>query len=164
MTLHELRRSARHDRLWRIAAAFSIGWAACLPVRGADGATIDLRFRDLFEAPIGPRGLVISDKLRAADGHTVRITGYMVAQEDPVPGRFFLTPLPVSMSEHADGEADDLPPSTVVVVMPPAERDLALPHTRGLLALTGTLRVGREEMPDGRVAWVRLELDPRPGR
>jgi hypothetical protein len=48
--------------------------------------------------------------------------------------------------------------------MPPAERDLALPHTRGLLALTGTLRVGREEMPDGRVGWVRLELDPRPGR
>jgi hypothetical protein len=148
--------------------------AVWTPVLAADDAPIaltvrtqpvrDLLFRDLFESPIGPRGLVFSDKLRAADGHTVRITGYMVAQEDPVPGRFFLTPLPVSMSEHADGEADDLPPSTVVVVMPPAERERALPHTRGLLALTGTLRVGREEIPDGRVAWVRLELDPRPGR
>jgi hypothetical protein len=125
---------------------------------------IDLRFRDLYESLIGPRGLTISDKLRAADGHIVRIAGYMVAQEDPVPGRFFLTPLPVSMSEHTDGAADDLPPATVVVFMPAAERDLALPHTRGLLALTGTLRVGREEMPDGRVAWVRLEPDLRPGR
>ena len=65
------------------------------------------------------------------------------------------------MSEHADGEADDLPPSTIVVIMPPAERSAALPHTRGLLQLTGTLQLGREEQDDGRVSWLRLLLEPR---
>ncbi|MEX8493922.1 hypothetical protein [Sphaerotilus sp.] len=120
-----------------------------------------LRFSEFFASPIGIEGLQLTDQLRAAAGRRVRITGYMVAQEFPRPGRFFLTPRPLVMSEHADGDADDLPPSTVVVILPPAESDLTPMRTRGLLQLTGTLSVGRQELDDGRVSWVRLALEPR---
>ena len=64
------------------------------------------------------------------------------------------------MSEHADGEADDLPASAVLVWMPPADALAVLPHTHGRLQLTGRLEVGREEASDGRVNWVRLHLEP----
>ncbi len=47
----------------------------------------------------------------------------MVLQESPVAGRFLLTPRPVQMSQHADGEADDLPPSTVTVYLDAIQND-----------------------------------------
>ncbi len=122
----------------------------------------DLRFRDMFRMPIGPAGLEPSDTLRALQGQRVRITGYMVAQENQPVGKFFLTPVPLRMSEHADGDADDLTPNTVVVFMPTAEETLPLPHTSGLLQLTGTLQYGRHTLDDGRVVWLRLILEPRP--
>ncbi len=121
----------------------------------------ELRFRDIFQFPAGPRGLEPSAKVLALNGQRVRITGYMVAQQEPPMGRFFLTPRPLHMSEDADGDADDLPPNTVVVLMPAAEQQLALPHTPGLLQLTGTLLYGRHQLGDGRVVWLRLQLDPR---
>ncbi len=65
------------------------------------------------------------------------------------------------MSEHADGDAYDLPPATVVVEMPARDGALPLPHTAGLLQLTGVQRVGRPELPDGRVVWVPLLLEHR---
>lgn len=124
-------------------------------------APIDLRFADFFATPVGPRGLEPGTRLLAADGQQVSITGYMVAQERPRAGRFFLAPRPIVMSEHADGEADDLPPATLLVLMPPEEADVTPLRTRGLLRLTGTLQVGRQELDDGRVSWVRLHLAPR---
>ncbi len=121
---------------------------------------LELKFSQFFQQPIGARGLTLSDALKAADGREVRLVGYMVAQEQPRPGRFWLTPRPVRMSEHADGEADDLPPSTVTVQLAPSQTDRLVPHQDGLLVLTGRLRVGRVEDETGRVSWVRLELPP----
>ena len=83
----------------------------------------------------------------------------MVAQERPTPGRFMLAPLPIRMSEHADGDADDLPPATVTVHLSPAQRDRIVAHHDGLVSLGGTLDLGRVEENDGRVSWVRLHLD-----
>ena len=120
----------------------------------------ELRFRDFFRPPVGPTGLDISDTLRQADGQTVRLVGYMVQQESPAAGRFMLAPRPVQMSEHADGEADDLPPATVTVYLDPEQRDWAVPHVRGLVAVSGRLSVSRLEEQDGRVSWVRLQLEP----
>ncbi len=129
---------------------------------GFDSAnsTPELRFRDIFKFPAGPRGLEPSATVLALQGQRVRITGYMVAQQAPPTGRFFLTPRPLHMSEEADGDADDLPPNTVVVLMPAAQQQ-PLPHTPGLLQLTGTLLYGRHQLSDGRVVWLRLQLDPR---
>lgn len=119
----------------------------------------ELRFREFFRSPVGPTGLEISDALRRADGAPIRLVGYMVLQENPAAGRFLLTPRPVQMSQHADGEADDLPPATVAVYLDPSQNDWVVPYVRGLAAVSGVLAVGRHEESDGRVSWVRLQLD-----
>jgi hypothetical protein len=141
-----------------LTMALTMAPAQAEPV-DAGAAPQDLRFRDFFASPIGPRGLEMTAALKAADGKRVQLTGYMVAQEDAPTGHFFLTPLPLRMSEHADGDADDLPPSTVLVVMPTRDAGHTLSHTPGLLRLTGVLKVGRHQMDDNRVVWVRLLLD-----
>jgi hypothetical protein len=145
-------------------AAFWMGAAQPqVPVGGGaarPGNPTELRFRDFFSAPIGPRGLEFSDTLRQSDGQAVRLTGYMVQLETPTPGFFLLTPRPVQVSEHADGDADDLPPATVVVRLDASQQAWAVPHVRGLISVTGTLSVGRYAEPDGRVSWVRLQLQP----
>ena len=124
----------------------------------------DLRFQDFFKLPVGAKGLEISSALRQADGKTVALTGYMVQQEVPSHGVFLLTPRPVQMSEHADGDADDLPPATVLVKLSPEQNDWAVPHVRGLIRITGVLSVGREEGRNGRVSWVQLQLAPEATR
>jgi hypothetical protein len=151
-------------------AAFWMGTAQPQVISGTKVArqVSELRFRDFFASPVGPQGLVISDTLREADGQIVRLVGYMVQQEQPVPGRFMLTPRPVQMSEHADGEADDLPPATVLVYLDPSQADWQVPHVRGLVAVSGLLKVGRheEDAPggQGRVSWVQMQLAPDSAR
>ena len=146
--------------LLTIATLLSVAMA---PTRAAQPSVAapapELSFRDFFHLPVGPTGLALSERLRQAQGQTVRLVGYMVQQENPLPGRFMLTPRPVQMSEHADGDADDLPPATVTVYLDPSQSDWKLPHTRGLVAVTGELAVGRLEESDGRVSWVRLRLN-----
>lgn len=127
-------------------------------------ASTELRFRDFFRTPIGPQGVEFSDTLKKAHGTQVRLTGYMVQQEQATPGRFLLTPRPVQMAEQADGEADDLPAATVTVYLDPSQQDWAVPHVHGLIEVSGQLLVGRHESPDGRIAWVRLQLAPDAAR
>jgi hypothetical protein len=103
--------------------------------------------------------LQISATLREAQGKKVSLQGYVVQQEVASPGQFLLTPRPVQMSQHADGEADDLPPATVLVSLPAEQQDWLVAYTRGLVEVVGVLDVGRQEGPDGRVSWVRLQLD-----
>lgn len=118
-----------------------------------------LRMIEFFQFPVGPKGLQISPTLREAQGKRVAIQGYVVQQEVAVPGKFLLTPRPVQMSQHADGEADDLPPATLLVSLPADQQDWMVAYTRGLVEVVGVLDVGREEGKDGRVTWVRLQLD-----
>ncbi len=120
-----------------------------------------IAFADFYRQPIGARGLETSDTLRRAEGRRVTLTGYIVAQEEPSAGRFLLTPRPVRMSEHADGDADDLPPSTVTVVLDASQRQRIVAHVPGLVTLTGRLELGRAEAADGRVSWLRLHLPPQ---
>lgn len=119
----------------------------------------DLTFREFFKLPIGPRGLEPTEKLVSLDGKRVRILGYMVHQEQATPGRFILSPLLVSMSEIADGPADDMPASAVFVHLPETDHRI-ISYTRRPLLLTGRLGLGSEEEPDGRVSYVRLYPDP----
>lgn len=144
--------------------------AALLTVAGLPAAAqavsppLSLKFADFYQRPVGPLGLEPTPQLREADGRTVRLVGWMVAQEAASPGYFLLTPRPVRMSEHADGDADDLPPTTVLVRLPPPAAGQRVPHQDGLLELVGRLSVGRAVEPDGRVSWVRLELPDTPAR
>jgi hypothetical protein len=142
--------------LWIAAAQLAAPAAA-----QSAGDALDLRFASFFRQPVGPQGLQLGEGLLAAQGRRVRLVGYMVAQEHPAAGRFLLTPRPVRMSEHADGAADDLPPSTVTVLLDEQQRERVIAYQPGLIALTGRLEVGRGEDAAGRVSWVRLHLEPQ---
>lgn len=155
--------SAHWARILARASLAALCYTSALaqtPASSPPAPVTELRFQDFFTLPVGPKGLEISPALRQANGQVVTLTGYMVQQEEPTPGEILLTPRPVQMSEHADGEADDLPPATVRVLLAPTQRDWAVPHVRGLVRLTGQLVVGRLEGEDGRVSWVRLQLEP----
>ena len=147
--------------LWAVACALGAGILTATPARAQTPEPtppLALPWRDFFQSPIGPLGLVVSDKLRQAQGQQVRISGYMVQQESGKPGQFLLTPRPVLMSQHADGEADDLPPATVLVTLATEHHDRMVAYTRGVMDVIGVLDVGRQEGADGRVSWVRLQL------
>ena len=100
----------------------------------------------------------MNDRLLQAQGRQVQLRGYMVQQEKLAPGQFLLAQHPVLMSQHADGEADDLPPATVLVELAPEQQDSFVAYTRGVIVVVGELDIGRKEGPDGRVTWVRLRL------
>jgi hypothetical protein len=156
--------SSANLSLRHLLASIALLWLGLAQAQVIAPATpvepVELRFTDFFQMPVGPRGMALSQALRQADGRAVRLVGYMVQQEIPQPGRFMLTPRPVQMSEHADGEADDLPAATVMVYLDPSQQGWKLAHARGLLELRGRLSVGRFEEADGRVSWVRLQLAP----
>lgn len=158
-TLQTLTRSIAHGSCGALLAlTLSPVWAQAEPEPLAPPA---LAMQSFFQRPIGPKGLVISDTLKQYQGQSVRLTGYVVQQEVATLGRFLLTPRPVQMSQHADGEADDLPPATVFVRLDASQQDWAVVQARGLVEVTGTLDVGRLEESDGRVSWFRLQLDPQ---
>ena len=118
----------------------------------------ELRFRDLFRLPVGPKGLEPTERLRALDGKQVRMMGYMVHQEQPMANRLILAAMPISMSEDEDGLADDLPPNVVFVhLLHSPETPMA--YQRGVLKFTGTLSVRPKEEVDGRVSSVRLLVE-----
>jgi hypothetical protein len=142
-------------------AAFWMGAAQPQVAMGKVARQVtELRFRDFFNMPMGPTGLDTSDILRQADGHTVRLVGYMVQQKTPVPGHFILAPRPVQMSEQADGEADNLPLVTVVVYLDPSQQDWAVPHVQGLVAVNGTLSVNPPNALGVHRSAVSLQLGP----
>lgn len=130
------------------------------PAAHAAQAPLALGFGDFFVQPIGPRGLQPTPALLAAQGREVRLVGFMVQREHAQPGRFLLTPRPLAMAEHADGEADDLPAATVTVLLPEAQRMRVVSHLPGPVALTGVLEYGPAEDDTGRVSWLRLRLSP----
>jgi hypothetical protein len=145
-------------RLLPLLALTGVIGLIALPARAAP--PLELAFGDFFAQPIGPRGLEPTPALKAAAGHEVRLVGFMVQREQPQAGSFLLTPRPVSMAEHADGDADDLPASTVTVVLPASQRQRLVVHQAGPVTLTGRLEYGPAEDETGRVSWLRLHLAP----
>ncbi len=121
-------------------------------------AAAELKFGDMFKRPIGPRGLEPSAKLLSLDGQRVRLVGYMARQaaELDVPGLMILVPLPVALGDEDESFADDLPASAAYVHLADSPNAL-LPYRPGLLSLTGTLELGPQAEPDGRVSFVRLQ-------
>lgn len=154
----------RHDFGALVAALLLAAWVPLalgqtIAQQSLQVDSVHLRMSEFFQFPVGPKGLQISPALREAQGKKVSLQGYVVQQEVAAPGQFLLTPRPVQMSQHADGEADDLPPATVLVSLAAEQQDWLVAYTRGLVELVGVLDVGRQEGPDGRVSWVRLQLD-----
>jgi hypothetical protein len=121
---------------------------------------VDLQLQHLYEFPVGPLGLAPTAELKRLAGRRVRITGYMVEEQEPLAGQFKLTLLPVKLAEREDGPADDLPAATVVVHLSSANALRAVKFDPNPIVVTGTLELGPREEPDGRISQVRLLLDP----
>lgn len=120
---------------------------------------VNLAFKDFFQFPIGSNGLVYSHQLLDSNHKRVRLSGYMVQQEQKTPGLFLLSPRPIVMNQHADGPADDLPASTVFVELSPEQSNRIVAYARGVIEVNGVLNLGRKEHSDGMVSWIRIELD-----
>lgn len=142
-----------------LALPFAVNAQRCIS-HSSDQPLTELQFGSFFKSPVGPAGLEPTETLLKANGKSICLVGYMVKQEAPSIGRFFLTPLPLETHEHADGEADDLPASTVMVYLDESQKDLVIPHSTGLLAIQGLLTVGRREDQQGRISWIQLQLAP----
>ena len=157
-------RPASASRRLRLRPFSTLLLAACSCTLALAQGVPELRLTEFFKPARSPAGLEMSASLLAAQDQTVRLVGYMVQQERAHPGRFMLSPRPVQMSEHADGDADDLPASVVTVYLDDSQHDWVVPFARGLIGITGQLRLGRLEETDGRVSWVRLRLPPQATR
>jgi len=135
----------------------AIGSPTGLPPLPAD--LTELKFSEFFVSPVGPRGLVLTDKLANLDGKRVRMVGYMVEQHEGPPGKFIFSALPLQLHDHDSALADDLPASVVHVTVPTCV-GREVPHVPGLMLLTGRLNVGHRDEADGRTSFVRMDLDP----
>jgi hypothetical protein len=125
----------------------------------APAGVTDLKFSEMFRMPVGPQGLEASDKLQSLDGKRVRLVGYMVTQDRAYNDFLILTPTPVMLGDEDESLSDDLPVTSMFVHLAPGTAAKTLPNVRGLMQLTGTLRLGSHEEPDGHVSSMRLELD-----
>lgn len=119
----------------------------------------ELKFAEFYRTPVGPRGLEYTDRLVSLRGKEVRVLGYMVRQDQPVPRAFLLSPVAMTLHENEYGFCDDLPPQILHVLISDAEPP-KVPFTPGLLLLTGRLDLGPRQEPDGRVSHMRLFLNP----
>jgi len=119
----------------------------------------EMAFKDFFQMPFGPKGLAFTPKALALDGQWVSITGYMVKVEQAVPGEFILSPRPVEINDHADGDANDLPAHAIRVILDASQSATWVPHRSGLIQLKGRLSLGRQESATLQVSWIRLHLE-----
>lgn len=117
-------------------------------------AASELSFREFYQLPVGPYGLEPTPKLLSLKGKRVHIQGFMVREEEPVPGLFMLTSLPVNIPEKEDGPSDDLPGATLFVHMPAADSQKMLAYRPGMWDLAGTLQLGAREE-----AGIQIEPD-----
>jgi hypothetical protein len=152
--------SHRDDAATRVPAALAVQKTLGPPPAGVT----ELKFRDLFKLPVGPKGLEPTEKLLALDGKRVRIVGYMVRQSPAPKGLFLLSPLPATLGDEDESLADDLPPTTLAISLDKS-RELVLPMLPGLLQISGTLHVGmRTDPATGRAMPAEIVLDEAPQR
>ena len=118
-----------------------------------------MAFSDFFQMPFGPKGLTFTNKAKALVGQRVSITGYMVKMEQPIAGQFILSPRPVEINDHADGDANDLPAHAVLVLLDTVQAEALVPYRSGLVQIEGQLELGRQETGQAQVSWIRLRLD-----
>ncbi|MET0594055.1 MAG: hypothetical protein ABW133_15250 [Polyangiaceae bacterium] len=114
-----------------------------------------LAFRDLVEPT--PRALKPTARARDLAGQRVRMTGFMAEMELAPKGAFYLTPIPIRCDEAGGGTAD-LPPTSVLVVVP-TEKGRKIDHVAGELEATGTWEVGNRADEEGRISAFRIVTD-----
>ena len=121
----------------------------------ADGTPARLRFLEFF-ASGSSRGLVFSEKLRALNGSSVVISGYMAPPLKPSLDFFVLTLQPMAICPFCDSDASW--PSNIVVVYLKSGKTIAA--TTNALQITGDLDIGRHvDAATGFVSQIRIYAD-----
>ncbi|MEO7917531.1 MAG: hypothetical protein ABIR16_07785 [Dokdonella sp.] len=144
----------------QVPASLAVRKALAVPPKH----TTDLKFRDLFRLPVGPKGIQASEQLQALDGRRVRMVGFMVRSNEPRHSSFILAPMPVEISDEDEAEADDIPFNSVLVTLPES-LDSTIPNLAGLIRVTGVLRVASVEDTDSeRMFSVLIQFDHKPAR
>jgi hypothetical protein len=150
-----------HSALIAISASF-LGLTFSTQVRSQvrmdQKDPIALEFQSFFKMPVGPKGLEVTDKVTQANGQFVRLQGFMVKTETPMHGSFVLSPRPVQLSEHADGDANDLPASVCWIYLDSTQKNWIVPHAPGPISVEGIFSFKRMEAPDGSIGWFHLQL------
>lgn len=146
----------------------------------------ELRFKDFYKSPAGPRGLEMTEALKKLDGAKVRLVGYFVFEDwascscppdssadaaprkarrslpawmkHVVPGRIMMASRPVTVSLGHYGLCDDLPPQVAFLNIASKYGEPVF-FRPGLFAITGTLTLGAKDEPDGRVSQVRIAVE-----
>ena len=124
----------------------------------------ELRFRDFLSYCTGNDGNQtpqISDRLRQAEGKKVRLVGYMLPQEHACSGGFVLTAQPCQADHLRIDLSDARMPAAVRVEFDDAHRDWTVPFLKGLVEVSGMLRVGRHTDAQGYCALATLQLEPQ---
>lgn len=119
----------------------------------------ELRFQDVFKPVIGDRGPEYTDRIKSLDGKRVRVTGFMVRENQRTPGVFMFAPWPSRIESDGFCLNEDYPPSTIHVLVGGAPARL-VPFTPSRVSLVGILEVKPLPMPDGRNCVACLRLDP----
>lgn len=122
----------------------------------SDIEVVDLR--NIFKTPLGRYGLEFDSNFLSLNHHLIQITGYMVKSDEPELGSFLLSIRPVQLHREDDGQADDLPPSTIKVLLDPSQSSLSVPYLSGLHTFRGTLLIGRREVAGEPFSWISLQL------
>ena len=117
---------------------------------------IELGFNELYKMPVGPYGLEPSEKLLGLNGRRVHMRGYVVESEDRIAGLFMMAPLPVMLAEKDDGQADDLPGSTVFVHLPPELAQETILYRPEPVEVIGVLELGAKQEAIDRISYIRL--------
>lgn len=144
----------------KVPSALAVRAKLAEPPKG----TQELKFQDMFQMPVGPKGLNASERLSNLDGHHVRMVGFMVRSSEPRSSAFILAPMPVEISDEDEAEADDIPFNAVLVNLP-ARSAQPIPNMDGLLQVTGVLRVSSVQDTDSsRIFAVSIELDRGPAK
>ncbi len=138
----------------RVPAANSSPAKSASP--SASGKTAaPLTFRELL-VPTA-KELQPSAKLLALRGKRVRMVGFMIDQEEPTKGTFYLWKRPVFNDESGAG-VGDVPPDAILVVVRGA-KNAVISHTARPLQVTGILEVGPRTEDNGASTMLRILLD-----
>lgn len=143
-------RAARFDRRRALIMVGTL--AASLAMRRSLAADSTISFDDLY-AQFGVLGLAFSDKVKALEGRTVSMRGFMAPPLKAEADFFVLTKVPVSLCPFCASDAD-WPDDIVVVYL---DRAQTFEQANGLIQVSGTLEVGSRTDPDtGFVSLLRI--------
>lgn len=142
----------------KVPASLAVRAKLAEPPKG----TQELKFQDMFQMPVGPKGIEASERLSKLDGQRVRMVGFMVRSSEPRLSGFILAPMPVEISDEDEAEADDIPFNAVLVRLPASFAE-TIPNLAGLLQISGVLRVASTQDGDSsRIFALSIDLDRIP--